>query len=305
MRGPDIQIIGVPIGIGGGHPGTAHGPRHAREAGLLDVLTNRLPNAKIEDLGDIAVDQSSGQSRLKTAADWCQLLRNHTHDVVKRDALALVVGGDHSLAAGSIAGAISARRQLGHSPPGVLWLDAHTDINTHLSTPSGNPHGMSAAALTGFHVDHLSTVVGDDGQIDTERMVFVGARDVDPGEKVHLEQAGINVFSSELIRTEGVETVLQQALEIVSPNHEPFCLSFDIDVIDPVHAPGVDTGVSDGLDLDQIRAAMEQIGSHAPLLLVDAVELNPEKDINNQTAELLISCLDSLLTTNVSRPLIQ
>ena len=301
METKEIHILGVPIGIGGGKPGTAHGPRHARSAGLVEVLSERLKHIPVEDLGDVVLESLPSTTRLEIAADWCRLVRQQTNKIIQDGNMPVVIGGDHSLATGSIAGVSSARREMGHSAPGVLWFDAHTDINTHESTPSGNPHGMSAAALIGLDVEHLSQVVGDDGRIEPQRLVFVGARDIDHGEQIHLEEAGITVFSSEQIHQEGIESIITQALQIVSPQREPFCLSFDIDVVDPAHAPGVDTGVEDGLDPDQTREALEHIGAHAQLLLVDAVELNPETDHNARTAELLVSCLGTLLTANVGR----
>ena len=301
MAAREIHIIGVPIGIGGGKPGTAHGPRHAREAGLVETLAKHLAQVPVEDLGDVVLEPEPGRNRLQIAAEWSKLVRKQTCELARNGILPVVIGGDHSLATGSIAGVTSARREAGYPAPGVLWFDAHTDINTHESTPSGNPHGMSAAALTGFDVDHLSTVVGEDGRIERHRLVFVGARDIDPGEQIHLEQAGITVFSSEQIHQEGIDSIISQALEIVSPDQEPFCLSFDIDVVDPEHAPGVDTGVQDGLDPEQTKHALERIGAHAPLLLVDAVELNPETDQEDQTAKLLVDCLDTLLRANVGR----
>ncbi|OUU92690.1 MAG: hypothetical protein CBC35_06795 [Planctomycetes bacterium TMED75] len=301
METREIHIFGVPIGIGGGQTGTSHGPRHAREAGLVEMLRAQLEHVLVKDLGDVVLEGEPGRSRLQTAAEWSSLVRDQTCTLARNGIMPVVIGGDHSLATGSIAGVTSARREAGHPAPGVLWFDAHTDINTHESTPSGNPHGMSAAALTGFDVEHLSTVVGADGRIEPDRLVFMGARDIDPGEQVHLEQAGITVFSSEQIHDEGIDSIISQALEIVSPDHEPFCLSFDIDVVDPEHAPGVDTRVSEGLDPEQTKHALERIGAHAPLLLVDAVELNPETDRDNQTAQLLVACLNTLLRANVGQ----
>ena len=301
MRGCDISILGVPIGIGGGKPGTAHGPRHARAAGLVEVLGARLDHATVTDLGDVVPPALDSGSRLRDAADWCRLIRDETERLAAEGVMPLVIGGDHSLATGSIAGVARARRQAGHPAPGVLWFDAHTDINTHLTTPSGNPHGMSAAALVGLEVEHLGEVVGSEGRIDPERLVFVGARDIDPGEQVHLEEAGIRVFSSGMIHEEGIQSVIRKALEVVSPGGEAFCLSFDVDVVDPEHAPGVDTGVGGGLDPGQTMDALRVIGGHAPLLLVDAVELNPETDVSDRTARLLVDCLDGLLGANATR----
>lgn len=301
MTKPDIRILGVPMGIGGGKPGTAMGPRQAREKEIVERLCEALGDFVVEDAGDVVPVEIKGDSRLKQTAAWCRELKRRTEESSKDDIRPLVIGGDHTLAAGSIAGVAAAHQLRGEAIPGVLWIDAHVDMNTHETTPSGNPHGMSAAALLGLEVEHLSEVVGDEGRIDPKRVAFVGARDIDPGEQRHIEDLGLAVFSSNQIHQQGVEETVMNALNIVSPNGEPFIVSFDIDVIDPEFAPGVDTAVPGGLSPQQIEATMRLVGGHGHVVAIDAVELNPETDVNDRTSELMITSLLTLLKANAER----
>ena len=295
MKPTDIRIIGAPVGIGGGHTGTAHGPTAARAAGIVERLQRAHPDATTHDAGDAFGHVPLAENRLKDVAACCAQLRAQTKATVLDGMMPIVIGGDHSLAVGSMAGVAAARRAQGEVPPGLLWIDAHTDINTHETTPSGNPHGMSAAALIGLDTLHLSDVVGRDGLFDPSRMVYIGTRDVDPGEQVHIDQHDITVFTSQEVKDRGVNAVMSDALAIVAPQCEPFALTFDIDVLDPDIAPGVDTAVPNGLALDDVRTCLTRAATHAPILAIDMVELNPEKDIDNRTALIAVECIEALV----------
>jgi len=295
MRTPDIRILGVPMGIGGGKPGTAMGPWKVREMAIVERLCSTLEDAVIEDAGDVLAEEIEGISRLEQTARWCEALKVRTMALAGQGITPLVIGGDHTLAAGSLAGVASAHHARGDMIPGVLWIDAHVDMNTHETSPSGNPHGMSAAALLGLHVDHLDDVVGAAGRIDPTRVAFLGARDIDPGEQRHIEELDLAVFSSEDIHENGVERMVRDALRIVSPDGEPFMVSFDVDVIDPRFAPGVDTAVPGGLTPRQIEETMKLVGGHGSMVAIDAVELNPETDVDEQTSELMLRSLETLV----------
>ena len=285
-----ITVLGAGCGLGGGHQGTAHGPNAARAAALIDHLASIGP---VLDLGDLEEPTSSGRRNI--IADWITSLRVRTREIVEQGSMPLVLGGDHSIAAGSMAGACSAWREKHGTAPGLLWIDAHVDLNTHDTTPSGNPHGMPAASLLGWQVDSFSELVGADGLFDRSRMAFVGARDIDPGEQAHLDEGGIAVWSSQDVMERGVEEVMRDALAVVSPNHEPFCLSFDIDVVDPRFAPGVDTAVPDGLSPAEAMECMARAGQHAPIVSMDLVELNPEHDVDGRTAHIAVACVSAAL----------
>jgi arginase len=283
-----ISIIGVPCGLGGGHQGTAHGPNAARAGGLSERLAMLCTTSDQGDLGPLEVTDCG---RAGIVAEWCRRVRPLTRALVAEGNLPMVVGGDHAIATGSMSGACAAYRAEHGKSPGLLWIDAHVDLNTHETTPSGNLHGMPAAALLGWEVPILSEIVGEDGRFDRSRMAFVGARDIDPGEQRHLEEGGITIWSSHDVKEQGVERVMAAALEVVSPGHEPFCLSFDIDVVDPKHAPGVDTAVPDGLLPAEAMECMARAGAHGRIVSMDLVELNPEHDIDGRTAMIAVDCI--------------
>ena len=285
-----IAVLGAGCGLGGGHQGTAHGPNAARAASLIELLR---AHATVTDLGDLDAPETTGRQEI--ISGWIAALRERTEGLVSRGVMPLVLGGDHSIAAGSMSGACAAWRRRHDTPPGLLWIDAHVDLNTHETTPSGNPHGMPAASLLGWQVDGFSELVGPDGQFDRSRMAFVGARDIDPGEQVHLEESGIAFWSSQEVRERGVESVMRDALAVVSPDHQPFCLSFDIDVVDPVDAPGVDTAVPDGLRPAEAMECMARAGLHAPIVSMDLVELNPERDVDGRTAHIAAACISAAI----------
>ena len=183
MTSSDLRILGVPMGIGGGKPGTAMAPWKVREMAIVERLRTTIDHLTVEDAGDVLSERPDERSRLERTADWCGRLRARTKELSKDGAIPLVIGGDHTLAAGSLSGVAATHFERDRRIPGVLWIDAHVDMNTHLTSPSGNPHGMSAAALLGLEVDHLSGIVGRDGRIPTDRIAFLGARDIDPGER--------------------------------------------------------------------------------------------------------------------------
>ena len=271
------------------------GPWKVREKAFVERLCRTVGHFTIEDAGDVVTELNENLSRLERTACWCETLKARTREFSSENIVPLVIGGDHTLAAGSLAGVASTHHARGEDVPGVLWIDAHVDMNTHQTSPSGNPHGMSAAALLGLEVDHLSRIVGRDGRIDPNRTVFLGARDIDPGEQQHIDELGLTVVSSAEMHRDGIETTVKDALKTVSPKGEPFMVSFDVDVIDPEFAPGVDTAVPGGLTPSQIIETMELVGRHGQMVAIDAVELNPETDIDEQTSELVISALVTLL----------
>ena len=295
MTSSDLRILGVPMGIGGGKPGTALAPWKVREKAIVERLRGTIDHVTVEDAGDVLSERSEESSRLERTAAWCERLKARTEALSRDGSIPLVIGGDHTLAAGSLSGVAATHRARGQEIPGVLWIDAHVDMNTHRTSPSGNPHGMSAAALLGLDIDHLSDVVGRNGRIPRDRIAFLGARDIDPGEQKHIDELGLPVFSSEEMHRTGIEETVKKALMTVSPQGEPFMVSFDVDVIDPEFAPGVDTAVPGGLSPRQIHETMRLVGGHAPMVAIDAVELNPETDRDDRTSELMITALVTLL----------
>jgi arginase len=204
----------------------------------------------------------------------------------------LVIGGDHSIALGSIRGAAR------HKKLGVIWIDAHADFNTAETTPSGNIHGMPLAALCGLGDARLVNLWGDASAVpvlDPRRVVVIGARDLDDGEKRNLLQAGVTVMGMEQIDRLGMFRAMEKALAQVSQDVDGIYLSFDVDSLDPGHAPGVGTPVTGGLTYREAHLACEMLAGTGKLIGMDLVEVNPILDIQNQTAALAVELAVSAL----------
>ena len=209
------------------------------------------------------------------------LLAERVADAIEQGALPLTLGGDHSIALGSIAGAAMARK-----PLGVVWFDAHGDFNTTETSPSGNVHGMILAALCGLGDERLVSVGGPGASIDPKRLVIVGARDLDSGERDLLHSAGVRVLTMSDIDRRGMEAVTREALDIALDGAAGLHVSFDIDVVDPSEAPGVGTPVHGGITYREAHLAMEMVAETGRLTSLDLVEVNPILDLHNQTAIL-------------------
>jgi arginase len=202
----------------------------------------------------------------------------------------LVLGGDHSLSLGSIRGAARVRKL------GVIWIDAHADFNTDGTTPSGNIHGMPLAALCGLGDKRLSQLWDEPlPVIDPKRVAIIGVRDLDPGEKVNLREAGVMVMGMEQIDRLGMVPAVEKAIERVSRDMEGIYLSFDMDALDPRHAPGVGTPVPAGLTQREAHVACELVGETNKLIGMDVVEVNAILDVQNQTGELAVEFVLSAL----------
>jgi arginase len=209
---------------------------------------------------------------------------------VKAGHFPLVLGGDHSLSLGSIQGAARSKKL------GVIWVDAHADFNTQESTPSGNIHGMPLAALCGLGDARLTRLWdGPIPAVDPRRVAIIGARDLDPGEKANLREAGVLVMGMEQIDRLGMLAAMQKAIERVSQGSDGLYLSFDMDALDPRHAPGVGTPVPAGLTQREAHLACELLGDTGRLAGMDIVEVNPILDIQNQTGALAVEFILSAL----------
>jgi arginase len=294
-----VHMLGVPSDDGGGRPGAAAGPAAVREAGLAD-------HDRINDLGDVVPANhprgKSAETRALRVIEVCEVLRTQVRKSVLEGAVPLVIGGDHSLAAGSLAGVAAACRDRGIEVPAVVWLDAHVDINTHESSPSGNLHGMPAGALLGYDIVGFNVIV-DGIHYDRARWAFIGQRDVDPGEQELLERDGYLNASSAALHLGDVTSMVGEIIDQIAPNGAPFILSLDIDALDPAHAPGVDTPVEGGLSDDMAFAIVERLAQHGNMVAMDLVEVNPSHDSNNQTAQLAVALAKVALSG--ARPLFE
>ena len=280
-----IAIIGVPTDFGSDRRGVDMGASAIRYAGLQPGL-ERLGH-DVLDMGDVPlarVEQiAMGDPLLKHlegAMAAAEGLAQRVETALGQGRLPIVLGGDHSLALGSIA-VVARGRALG-----VLWVDAHGDFNTAESSPSGNIHGMPLAALCGYGDPRLVNLLGPGPKVDPRRVALIGVRDVDSGEKAVLRASGATVFTMQQIDRQGLASVVMQALDVVRAAGGGFHVSFDLDVIDPSHAPGVGTPVPGGISYREAHLIMELVAETGGLTSLDLVEVNPILDRENVTGQL-------------------
>ncbi|MCL4528318.1 MAG: arginase [Chloroflexi bacterium] len=290
-----IDIIGIPIDLGADRRGVDMGPSAIRYAHLQQKL--EALGYTVEDKGNIEVPIaemcSINDPKLKYIDCIVPMSRRASGAVstsMQAGHFPLVLGGDHSLSIGSIRGAAKFKKL------GVIWIDAHADFNTDKTTPSGNIHGMPLAALCGLG-DARLTQLWDEPLpvVDPRRVAIIGARDLDPGEKVNLREAGVMVMGMEQIDRFGMVTALEKAIEHVSRQTDGIYLSFDMDAMDPRHAPGVGTPVPAGLTQREAHLACEMIAETGRLIGMDIVEVNAILDIQNQTGALAVEFVLSVL----------
>jgi len=296
VRDP-IQIISVPIDLGASRRGTDAGPSALRVAGLAQALRDqrypvvreidlRAPPAETRDPGD-------GSRRFKAEIlAVCRELAEVTCDTLDQGRFPLVLGGDHSLAMGSVSGVADHFRQQGQDI-GVIWLDAHGDMNTPSSSPSGNVHGMPLAHLLGYGDADLSALAFAGAKVRPDRVALVGIRDIDDRERDLIHASGVHTFTMRDIDEQGIASVSRQAIEIVSAGTAGFHLSFDVDVCDPAYMPGSGTLSPGGVSLREAHLILEVCADSGQLRSMDVVELNPFLDQGNVSAETAVSLVQS------------
>jgi len=294
-----IDVIGVPIDLGAGRRGVDMGPSAIRYANLHD---------KLEELGHAIEDKGNIEAPIQEMCEITDPKLKYIDCIIpmgrriggavatslQSGRFPLVLGGDHSLSVGSIRGAAK------HKKLGVIWVDAHADFNTPQTTPSGNIHGMPLAALCGLGDPRLVSLWDETPPVlDPSRVAVIGARDLDPGEKQNLREAGVMVQSMEQIDRLGMIAALEKCIERVSKDVDGIYLSFDMDALDPRHAPGVGTPVNGGLTFREAHLACEVIAETGKLIGMDMVEVNPILDVQNQTAILAVEFIRSALGSRV------
>lgn len=295
----NIDVVGVPIDLGSDRRGVDMGPSVIRYSGLIHAI--RELGISCRDLGNISVpvpqDGDNGTSHSPKARFINEITKTNEalyHTVVrslKEGNMPLVLGGDHSIATGTILGVQSVKKNIG-----VIWLDAHGDFNTEDTTLSGNLHGMSLAAATGTGMHAMSSFKPEDvAFVNPEKVVIIGARDLDPEEAQLLIKSRVTVYTMEDIDMYGLRTVMQKAIDIVEDGTEGFHLSFDLDVVSPSDAPGVGLPVKGGLTYREAHLAVQMLSSRQKLCSLEFVELNPIQDNANLTGELAVSLICSVL----------
>ncbi len=288
-----IRVIGVPLDMGASRRGVDMGPSAMRVAGLearLEALGHSVTdegNIRVE----IAETQSAGSEKaryLKQIAETCLRTGDAVIKTLEEGMTPLVLGGDHSLAAGSVSGIAEFYRRRGQKV-GLLWIDAHSDINTPATSPSGNVHGMPLAAILGLGPDQLSNLYGYAPKIAPENTVLIGVRDIDAAERANIRRAGITeVYTMRDIDERGMRAVMEEALRAAGRGTVGYHVSLDMDWIDPEDAPGVGTPVRGGATYREAHLAMEILADHGRLLSFELVEVNPVIDEHNRTADLAV-----------------
>lgn len=285
----DIAIIGVPLDLGAGRRGVDMGPSAIRYAGLRERIA--ALGYRVRDLGNLAVplaeqiEPPAADEPLRYLQPIVGVVRDlaqQVRDVISSNTLPIILGGDHSLSIGSVAGVAHNRRI------GVIWLDAHGDYNTPETTPSGNIHGMGLAVLTGRGHPMLTGLIGRAPVIRPGDAALVGVRNLDDGERELLRTSGVHVFTMHDIDRRGMAAVMEEAILHVSASTSGFHLSFDLDVLDPHEAPGVGTPVLGGITYREAHLAMELVAASGRLISLDLVEVNPILDTRNMTALLAV-----------------
>jgi arginase len=294
-----VHIHGVPLDLGGGRRGVDMGPSAVRIAGLGERLA--AMGCGVTDRGDLAspipetrAERDPKKKYIREIARVCQKLYQLAYQSHEAGALPIVLGGDHSLGAGSVGATADYAATKGHEI-GLLWVDAHGDMNTPATTMSGNVHGMPLAALLGPEPAELSRIGARSPKVRAERTVLIGVRNLDDQEKEVIRASKVNVFTMKDIDRHGIAIVMERALALASDGTVGIHVSFDLDVCDPTIAPGVGTPVKGGLDYREAHMVMEMVADSGKLIGLDLVEINPILDTQNQTAilgtELALSAL--------------
>ncbi len=285
-----VRIIGVPMDLGASRRGVDMGPSAMRVAGLQSRI--KQLGHQVEDVGNVAVKQAEEQhygdkhaKYLKEIAETCKGLEAIVEQAIADGCLPLVLGGDHSLAVGSIAGASASFHKQGRRI-GLLWLDAHGDMNTPESSPSGNIHGMPLASLIGYGPPELVDLVGFRPIIEPRNVVLVGIRDLDSKEQRLMKQSGVHVFTMRDIDERGMRDVMSDALRFATDDTAGVAVSLDMDFLDPGEAPGVGTPVRGGVTYREAHLAMEMIADSRAMVSLEVVEINPVIDLHNKTGNL-------------------
>jgi arginase len=284
-----VHLIGVPLDLGGGRRGVDMGPSALRIAGIGDQIAGL--GFTVIDKGDLPAaipeTQHKADERQKYVheiARVCQNLYATAAASLESGALPLVMGGDHSLAAGSVAASADYVRRTTGRPLGLIWVDAHGDMNTPQTSTTGNVHGMPLAALLGQEPADLAGI-GSSPSVAAAHTVLVGVRNLDPEEKAQIRASGVHVFTMKDIDRDGIATIAERAITLAADGTGGVHVSFDLDVCDPTVAPGVGTPVKGGFDYREAHMIMELVADSRRLVALDLVEVNPTLDVRNTTAE--------------------
>ena len=291
----NISIIGMPLFYGCDRPGVEKGPDILRENNLNEIFKK---NHYINDLGNIDVDYIESKDKflennklkyLTQVVDANNRLANKVYEALTNNTLPFVIGGDHSLALGSLAGS----SKYHGNDLAVIWIDAHGDINTEETSPSGNIHGMPLASSMGIGYEKLTSIFFDDFKVKPENVFILACRDLDQGEIELIDKLSINVWTISDIQSKGIDTVISELLLMIKEKDiKNIHLSYDIDCLDPSYVPGTGTPVENGLTFKESEKLLSAILGTTLVKSIDFVEYNPDLDLNSKTLETCTELLN-------------
>lgn len=294
----DINLIGVPIFYGCDRYGANLGVDSLRKKDIIGTIRKYY---NVYDLGDMYIQQVEDKDKFSFHPDMKYLdpisdantnLAHTVYTSLKCGCFPLIVGGDHSLGVGSISGASKFYENLA-----VLWIDAHGDINTHLTTYSKNVHGMPLAASMGLGHEKLTNIYFDGAKVAPENVFLIGVRDLDQGEKELIEKLDMHVYTPEYIRRIGISNVVSEILEkLMWQNIDAIHLSFDLDFIDAAYVPGTGTRVKNGFSVEEAKEFLSKFVQSGMVKSMDLVELNPLLDIDDITSDIAIELIDTVFS---------
>ncbi len=289
-----LSIIGMPMDLGQMRRGVDMGPSAMRYAGIYENLSKLFD--EIDDKGDIAigrpevvVDRESNLRNLQLIAEKNEELAKAVSKVVEEGAFPLVLGGDHSIAIGTLAGIAQHYKNLG-----VIWFDAHGDLNTAETSPSGNIHGMPLAVNIGLGHELLTNMMGYSPKVKSEHVIIIGARSIDEGERKLIKEKGIKVYTMHEVDRLGMAKVMEETIAYLKDKTDGVHLSLDLDGLDPIDAPGVGTPVTGGISYRESHLAMEMLSESGIITSAEFVEVNPILDEKNKTAVAAVKLMGSL-----------
>ncbi|WP_216828526.1 arginase [Alkalihalobacterium elongatum] len=290
-----VSIIGVPMDLGQKRRGVDMGPSALRYAGLIEEIEEI--GYEVRDYGDLQIDRSRVKetvpvnlTNLHEVIRVSEELQREVEKIQEEGSFPLLLGGDHSMSIGSIAGLSKRYQNLG-----VIWYDAHADLNTAETSPSGNIHGMPLAVNLGIGHPSLLNIGGYCPKIKPENIVIIGARSIDEGERVLIKEKGIKVYTMHEIDRLGMTKVMEESIEYLRERTDGVHLSLDLDGIDPSDAPGVGTPVIGGISYRESHLALEMLAESNLITSAEFVEVNPILDIKNKTGDVAVALITSLL----------
>ena len=297
--GKNVSLLGVPLSFGQSMAGVDLGPGAIRVAGLTDRIAKL--GYEVEDLGDLPFKRPHSlpavNEKVKYLAEIhaaCERLASEVEAIADGGKLPITIGGDHSIAIGSLAGVVTAFRKRDERL-GLVYFDAHADMNTPETSPSGNIHGMPLAVLLGYGAPDLVNVAGFAPKFDPRLCAHVGARDIDAGERELIRQLGLRFFTMREIDERGLAACMDEAIQIAGQGTAGYAVTFDVDALDPRDAPGSGTLVRGGLSYREAHLAREKIAEDGGMRSLEVVEINTALDLNNRTAELGVELILSAL----------